>query len=299
MGYYVYRYTDKTDSIIKYVGIVYGDNRTLLQRVSEHTKDFWYEKGDWDIEYFSDNLNSRTDCEMWESHLIAKYETFKYYNSAKKDWGICSFIKNIEPKWEHFSIGVSVKKTNLMTLTEISNYISDIKGQVIIVSASPNSYKDLKKVLRKSKKKIKDIESIWDIEYAIENERSFFTTPNQLYKLCRSSFDSELWGKLRNSNIPMIICNTARAFNISNCSEQDVYNLMHSYPVEISGDKIIFKDNFRSSIFGGFKILSLFGCLKIKNDNQIEVTESTLLKPLSELCGIYQQEILYSKNNVE
>ena len=36
---YVYRYTDLADNIIKYVGIVYGENRTLKQRIYEHFRD--------------------------------------------------------------------------------------------------------------------------------------------------------------------------------------------------------------------------------------------------------------------
>lgn len=36
MGY-VYRYTDLTDNVIKYVGIVWKDNRTLDDRIYEHS----------------------------------------------------------------------------------------------------------------------------------------------------------------------------------------------------------------------------------------------------------------------
>lgn len=104
MGYYVYRYADKTDGIIKYVGIVYGKARELPQRISEHRKDSWHKNGDWQIDYFSDSLLSRGDCEIWESHLIAKYETFKWYNKAKISWGLCSLIGNAEPKWIRFSL---------------------------------------------------------------------------------------------------------------------------------------------------------------------------------------------------
>lgn len=34
--YYVYRYTDLSDGIIKYVGIVYGQERKIKHRVIEH-----------------------------------------------------------------------------------------------------------------------------------------------------------------------------------------------------------------------------------------------------------------------
>lgn len=35
---WVYRYTDLSDNIIKYIGIVWGKNRTLKQRLIEHKK---------------------------------------------------------------------------------------------------------------------------------------------------------------------------------------------------------------------------------------------------------------------
>ena len=41
----IYRYIDMRDNFIKYVGIVYGENRTLEQRHKEHLKkDFHYQK---------------------------------------------------------------------------------------------------------------------------------------------------------------------------------------------------------------------------------------------------------------
>ena len=50
MGY-VYRYIDKKDNIIKYVGIVWGETRTLERRLQEHTKDNWFSSSEWRIEY--------------------------------------------------------------------------------------------------------------------------------------------------------------------------------------------------------------------------------------------------------
>lgn len=60
MGY-VYRYTDIADGIVKYVGIVSSENRTLLQRVKEHqTYDDWCNGSQWKIEYLE--INNKTDC---------------------------------------------------------------------------------------------------------------------------------------------------------------------------------------------------------------------------------------------
>lgn len=98
MAKVVYRYIDENDDIIKYVGIVYGDSRTLEQRVKEHQKDEWYNFGIWRIEYFSEGLQTRSDCEIWEGHLITKYKTNNWYNKAKTSWGICKYLPQ-EPEW--------------------------------------------------------------------------------------------------------------------------------------------------------------------------------------------------------
>ena len=52
----IYRYTDLYDGIIKYVGIVWSDNRTLFDRVKEHRSDEWYNEGRWKIEYLQKSL---------------------------------------------------------------------------------------------------------------------------------------------------------------------------------------------------------------------------------------------------
>lgn len=92
MGY-VYRYTDLDDNQIKYVGIVWSDNRTLEQRIKEHKyNDWWCRDGRWKIEYITKNIETRTDAEYLESHYIALYETDKWYNVKKSGWGISSFV---------------------------------------------------------------------------------------------------------------------------------------------------------------------------------------------------------------
>lgn len=103
MGY-VYRYVDKSDGIIKYVGIVWSENRTLEQRIKEHSiNDSWYRKSEWYIEYIEENINSRTDAEYFESHYISLYGTDKYYNKSKAGWGVSSYLPDRENEWERYS----------------------------------------------------------------------------------------------------------------------------------------------------------------------------------------------------
>ena len=98
---YVYRYTDLKDNKIKYVGIVWSKNRTLAQRLNEHLKlDDWCHNN-YKVEYLE--VANRTEAESLESHFIALYKTYKFYNNAKADWGINSFIPNMEDDWKEFN----------------------------------------------------------------------------------------------------------------------------------------------------------------------------------------------------
>lgn len=88
----VYRYVDLYDNLTKYIGIVASNNlnRCLEDRLKEHrVKDCWA-KGNYSVEYF--NVRTRTDAEAFESHLIALYRTYNFYNKAKSNWGISDFL---------------------------------------------------------------------------------------------------------------------------------------------------------------------------------------------------------------
>jgi hypothetical protein len=99
---YVYRYVDKNDQVVKYIGIVYGKNRTLRQRIKEHfLHDSWCNEN-FIIEYIYENIKTRTDAEYLESHYISYYNTDKYYNIAKSGWGTSSFIPE-RNDWEEFN----------------------------------------------------------------------------------------------------------------------------------------------------------------------------------------------------
>ena len=101
---YIYRYTDLEDNIIKYVGIVWSDNRTLLQRIREHNlNDEWCKNKKWKIEFLTENINTRTDAEYFESHYISLFGTYKYYNKSKAGWGVSSFLPNKEKDWKVYT----------------------------------------------------------------------------------------------------------------------------------------------------------------------------------------------------
>ena len=103
MGY-VYRYIDKKDGIIKYVGIVWTENHDLKYRVEQHFRDdAWVKNSDWNIEYIYDAKWTRTDVEYLEAHFISLYESDKYHNVRKTGWGCSNLLdNNIKFNWKNY-----------------------------------------------------------------------------------------------------------------------------------------------------------------------------------------------------
>lgn len=97
----VYRYVDLTDSITKYIGITCKKHkdRSLETRIKEHYNKHKWAKGNYRIDYFI--VNCQTDAEAFESHLISLYKTYNYYNKAKADWGVSSYLP-IEIEWKEY-----------------------------------------------------------------------------------------------------------------------------------------------------------------------------------------------------
>lgn len=93
---YVYRYIDKKTGEIKYIGIVYCGS--FKKRIQRHAaKDVWANDSEWKIQYFQ--VETRSEAEAIESHLIAVHKTYLFYNTAKCNWGINSYLPDFEEKW--------------------------------------------------------------------------------------------------------------------------------------------------------------------------------------------------------
>lgn len=91
---YVYRYIDKADNIIKYIGIVCRDTENALEkRIYEHSyNDSWCHGKTWRVEYIT--VPTKNDAHALEGHFIALYGTNRWYNKAKTTLGLLSFVKN-------------------------------------------------------------------------------------------------------------------------------------------------------------------------------------------------------------
>lgn len=114
---YIYRYTDLADDIIKYVGIVWSENRELEDRLHEHEiNDDWCKTRKWKIEYITENILTRTDAEYFEAHYISLYGTDKYFNISKSGWGVSLFLPNRENDWIEFIQILKNFKINISNL---------------------------------------------------------------------------------------------------------------------------------------------------------------------------------------
>lgn len=98
----VYRYIDMADGITKYVGIV--KNGTLIKRIYAHRRDSWCQGKNWKVQYFE--CDNQSEVEAFESHLIALYETHKFYNKSKSNWGINKYLPSVEDWWKNAENGV-------------------------------------------------------------------------------------------------------------------------------------------------------------------------------------------------
>lgn len=179
MGW-VYRYTDLEDNIIKYIGIVWSENRTLKQRIYEHSKnDEWCKNKKWKIEYINETINTRTDAEMIESHFISLFGTDKYYNVKKSGWGVCSYIKS-DQEWKVYLDGnfFEYEKHIEEQQNEIKKLKNENKNKNFIIEKL-NKANDDNNVLLKNEK-IKNEKLIKQFE-ELNKERKTITI---LYNLC-------------------------------------------------------------------------------------------------------------------
>ena len=96
---YVYKYIDKTDNIVKYVGLVNPGN-SLTQRILQHEHEDWCHEN---FEIFYIKAKSKTDVEYLESAFIAHYKSYEFYNKAKHNWGMSSLIDLDSIEWNDYS----------------------------------------------------------------------------------------------------------------------------------------------------------------------------------------------------
>lgn len=96
---YVYRYTDLDDNTVKYIGIIKNDTH-FPGRFDDHKRDKLAGRN-WKIEYIY--VSTITDAEALEYHFIAFYQTYNWFNVAKRNGGLCTFAPSVyEFEWEEY-----------------------------------------------------------------------------------------------------------------------------------------------------------------------------------------------------
>ena len=122
---YVYRYTDKEDGIIKYVGIVCRDSENaLMNRIKEHANnDKWCVGKTWKIEYII--VPTKNDAHSLESHFIELYGTKRWFNRAKTKLGILTYYKE-KPEWRLFEDNYFVKQKQIVENERIGGILVSV-----------------------------------------------------------------------------------------------------------------------------------------------------------------------------
>lgn len=140
---YVYRYTDMSDNIIKYVGIVWSNNRSLRQRIKEHELyDEWCKNKLWKIEFLTEDIDTRTDAEYFESHYISLFKTDRYYNIKKANWGVSSFL----PTRDNWQVYDTEKDKEIEDLKKRNDILeSKLKKIQIELDSAKNDLDNVKK----------------------------------------------------------------------------------------------------------------------------------------------------------
>ena len=161
---YIYRYKDPLDGITKYVGIVWGETRTLQDRINEHQKEDWCKDKSWIIEYITEDIDNKSEAEAFESHFIALYNPC--YNVAKVGWGINKYLPDRLNDWQVYNKNDFIKQ-------EIQ------KGNS--VDANERRLKYLNNKINSCKKCIENNKKSYDvINYvlnAILNKKYYITKP--------------------------------------------------------------------------------------------------------------------------
>ena len=194
----VYRYIDTRDKFIKYVGIVYGENRTLEQRHKEHIKnDIWCDEN-FKIQYLDVPVNNRSEAESLEAHFISLYKTGGWYNKSKSNWGQNSFVPTFnERDWQNFYYHLTLqdreniknKRINLNKNTN-DNDLNDKKLNIIVekldglIKISKSSFESINRSIKygdftSKKEEIKDLQETLSNKINNIKRKEFIFFPNE------------------------------------------------------------------------------------------------------------------------
>ena len=155
---WIYRYRDLEDNKIKYIGLVYGDNKKdLRKRIKQHKLDIefchnnlehWYlSMKEYEVDVLTPKVvKTKNDAEMLEGHFISVYGTQNYLNKAKSNWGESSYLKDVEFDWIPYT-DICPSNDVIETIKSLQKENQQLTREII----------DLKKII-KTEKALTDLE---------------------------------------------------------------------------------------------------------------------------------------------
>ena len=143
MGF-LYKYVDSDDDIVKYVGIVNGDDeKSLDNRISQHRNDSWY-KDSFRIYYFT--VKTKTDLEFLEACFINYYETYNFYNISKSGWGESQLVDLSQFEWSEYrsskEIELEIRSDKRKRIKTIKNEINELLYEISALESKNRSLMD-------------------------------------------------------------------------------------------------------------------------------------------------------------
>ena len=163
--FYVYKYKDLDDGVVKYIGIT--DN--LDRRISQHKKEGGFLGHRWDICYLQ--VPTKSDAESLEAHFIAVYNTHLFLNKAKAQWGQLSFYNDQTYEWKPYSTKV-LQKSKEEIIDEMWSKYEKHADAIEIVAPGFNAIFDeffglAEFYLTKSREQIEQREWMQKAQYAV------------------------------------------------------------------------------------------------------------------------------------
>lgn len=136
---YVYKYIDKVDGIVKYVGIVCRQgNNALYKRIREHfNEDEWARSHNWKVEYLE--VKTKGDAHALEGHFITFYKSYDWFNKAKADFGLLSFVDGNAFEWKEFNQDLKILNQYYEDFDEVKGWKAQEEIRSRFLSEKPRS----------------------------------------------------------------------------------------------------------------------------------------------------------------
>ena len=298
----VYRYFNNDTKEYDYIGIVYSENRTLDQRVYEHSKEERFQ-GDYKIQYFE--VPTQSDAEVWEGHLISKYKTYERLNDKKAKWGLCSYLPNDEDLWLDY-IPKEIKTRNVDKGTKRYRHARDYKWNLKTIF-NYNVICFDKEILEAHNFKHnnyidKDGVYTHKLGIAMLQKPVFTTTAHEDDELCKTMVEEHGWTTEQYLDFftePIIDPERFYIDFVIDINKKCGYPIIEYYPHDYESmhenDGTIFFDNLP---YGRYSVTVLEGgdWIEPSNDGYFHLSNGEIIKADGANCGLFDGKTSISEH---